>query len=211
MNALPPAPTVAAPVLLHAQQLVCERGERPLFAALDLNLRAGDCLWLRGVNGSGKTTLLRTLAGLRAPAAGMLQMQAPLLYLGHANALKDDLTVAENLRLGAALRGQSVSATALRQALETLALWPLRARAVRSLSQGQRRRTALARLGLSLHGEPAELWLLDEPFDALDDAGVQALCALMAAHCARGGAVLFTSHQAVAGLRCGEQSLQVSA
>ncbi|MBB5205026.1 heme exporter protein A [Inhella inkyongensis] len=208
MNALPPATADAAPVLLHAQQLVCERGERPLFAALDLSLRAGDCLWLRGVNGSGKTTLLRTLAGLRAPAAGRLQRQAPLLYLGHANALKDDLTVAENLRLDAALRGQLVTVAALRQALDALALGPLRARPVRSLSQGQRRRTALARLGLSLQTEAAELWLLDEPFDALDDAGVQALCALMAAQCARGGAVLFTSHQAVAGLRCAEQMLK---
>ena len=203
---LDPRPARPTQPALHTQALVCERGERALFAALDLQLHAGDCVWLRGANGSGKTTLLRTLAGLRALAQGDLRLTAPRLYLGHANALKDDLTVAECLRFAASLQGQPCANAELQAALAHFDLARLRTRAVRTLSQGQRRRAALARLALPQAA--GCLWLLDEPFDALDPEGVAALVRLIEAHTAGGGAVLFTSHQAVPQLAARELQLE---
>ena len=204
---LDPRPIQATPAL-HAQALVCERGERALFAALDLQLQAGDCVWLRGANGSGKTTLLRTLAGLRTVAQGELRWSAPRLYLGHTNALKDDLTVAECLRFAAAMQGQPCTNAALQAALLPFDLVRLRGRLVRTLSQGQRRRSALARLALPQAA--GCLWLLDEPFDALDPDGVAALVGLIERHTAGGGAVLFTSHQTVPQLAARQLSLEAA-
>jgi heme exporter protein A len=196
-----PAPT------LSAAALGGQRGERPLFRALNLALQPGQVVWLRGRNGRGKTSLLRLLAGLSTPAQGAVlcdgqplpklaaQWRHRLLYIAHANALKDDLSVAEALRFLGTLHGATPSHEDIGAALTRLGVARLRDMPVRTLSQGQRRRATLARLALP---HAPSVWLLDEPFDALDDEGVQALHGLLAAQARRGGSVLFTSHQAVA-------------
>jgi heme exporter protein A len=196
---------VRAPTLAAAS-LGGQRGERPLFRALELTLRPGAVVWLRGRNGRGKTSLLRLLAGLSTPAHGAvlcdgrpLSRRAPewrrrLLYVAHVNALKDDLNVAESLRFLGTLHGRTPEAEEIDAALSLLGVDHLRDRPVRTLSQGQRRRSALARLALP---QPPSIWLLDEPFDALDDEGIQALHGLLSAQVRRGGSVLLTSHQAV--------------
>jgi heme exporter protein A len=198
-------PSDPAPAL-SARALGAQRGERPLFRGLHLELAPGRLVWLRGRNGRGKTSLLRILAGLSTPAAGEvlldgqpLQRQGPQwrsrsLYIAHANALKDDLTVAECLRFLGALHGSVPSAAAIDQALALLGITRCTHALVRTLSQGQRRRAALARLALP---QPPSVWLLDEPFDALDVEGVDALHGLLSAHARRGGSALMTSHQPI--------------
>ena len=190
--------------MLAAVDLGGERGGRPLFRALRFTLQPGQVVWLRGRNGRGKTSLLRLMAGLASPAAGAVHCDGlplpragtawreRLLYIGHANALKEDLTVAESLRFLAQIQGRTCSAAALADALARLGIAALAARPVRTLSQGQRRRVALARLALP---QPSSVWLLDEPFDALDDEGVRLLNALLSEHAAAGGSTLLTSHQ----------------
>lgn len=182
----------AAPVLA-AQALACRRGARVLFSGLSFAVAAGQIVWVRGANGQGKTSLLRLLAGLSRPEAGRIAHGAgrERVYVGHANALKDDLTVAESLMFLSRLHAFDTDAAAHAQSLQRFGLHSRRNAPVRTLSQGQRRRVALARLCLA----PADaLWLLDEPFDALDAEGVQALNALLTEHAARGGSVLLTSH-----------------
>lgn len=198
-----PAPT------LSAAALGAQRGERPLFRALELHLRPGQVVWLRGRNGSGKTSLLRLLAGLSSPARGTVLFdgvplaQCPpawhrrLRYVAHANALKDDLTVLEAVRFLGSLQGQTPSNNDIGNALRRLGVGLLHAAPVRTLSQGQRRRCALARLALPYEAHEVSVWLLDEPYDALDQEGVQALHALLADHARRGGSTLLTSHQDV--------------
>lgn len=192
--------------LLQAHQLACQRGRRRLFEGVDLALDPGTVTWLRGTNGSGKTSLLRLLAGLSEPAAGEVRWNGRPLreaglaarqgigYIGHANALKDDLTLLEALAFWARLAGLPKAEAAAQAALEAVGLANRRGAAVRTLSQGQRRRGALARLALD---QRPRTWLLDEPYDALDAASTERLSALIAAQVARGGAVLLTSHQAV--------------
>jgi heme exporter protein A len=184
-------------VVLSVRQLECRRGDRVLFAPISFAVRAGAIVWIRGANGQGKTTLLRTLAGLSAPTAGeVVWAQAPEiapqpLYLAHANALKDDLTVAESLRFLLHLAGQHVEGRDVDAALERFGMASRKDAFVRTLSQGQRRRVALARLAAQRELLP---WLLDEPFDALDAAGVELLAGVIAQHARRGGAVVLTSH-----------------
>lgn len=199
-GAVPPAG------LLGARSLGCRRGRRMLFRGVDLELAAGSVTWLRGTNGSGKTSLMRILAGLAhaaegevtwngAPvAAAGLEARRGRLYIGHANALKDDLSLAEAVAFHAALAGLDRAAERARAAIDTLRLAPWRNSAVRTLSQGQRRRGALARLVLD---DAPRAWILDEPFDALDAASVTLLAGLIESHAARGGAVLLTSHQTI--------------
>lgn len=192
--------------MLEVRQLAGERGERRLFKGLDLHLHPRQVIWLRGRNGRGKTTLLRMLAGLSSAAQGEIRVLGQALhrappswrsqvgYIAHANALKDDLTAAEALSFVAALAGRTPSPAEVIEALKRLGISSRAAAPVRTLSQGQRRRVALARLALP--GGP-RLWLLDEPFDALDDRGVEVLNGLLAEHAAVGGAVLLTSHQLI--------------
>lgn len=190
--------------MLQVSGLAGHRGDHALFEQLDLMLAPGSVTWLRGRNGCGKTSLLRLLAGLATPDGGELSFaglalrnaspawRRGLVYIAHQSALKDDLTATEALRFLVELQGRAPDARALDAALQRLGVRASRNAPVRALSQGQRRRVALARLALTLD---APLWLLDEPFDALDAAGVDALNALLAEHAALGGATLLTSHQ----------------
>lgn len=195
----------AAAPTLSAVDLACRRGERRLFSDLQLELPARRFVWLRGDNGRGKTSLLRLLAGLATPEAGQVLLdgepvrKAALrglqpIYIGHANALKDDLNAAEALQFLARLHGRAADLPRIDAALDTLGLSSRRRAPVRTLSQGQRRRIALARLALETAPLP---WILDEPYDALDVAGIAALDGLLQAHVARGGSVILTSHQAL--------------
>ena len=190
------SPLGAPAARLRVAGVTCRRGERTLFRDLDFAVGPGQIVWVRGANGQGKTTLLRTLAGLSAPEAGEIAWQDPtpqlrLVYLAHANALKEDLTVAESLRFLLALADEAPTSAELDVALARFGLSSRRHAPVRTLSQGQRRRVALARLAV-----PAapRTWLLDEPFDALDAAGIETLNTLLAEHARRGGSVVLTSH-----------------
>ena len=200
--------------MLSATDLACSRGERRLFAGLTFALDAGEWLHVRGENGSGKTTLLRTLAGVAPADAGGVRWRGAdirsageayrrsMLYLGHQAALKDDLTPRENLRLGLAIDGFDAGDAALGQALGSAGLVGREDLAVRHLSAGQKRRVLLARLLL----RPADLWVLDEPFNALDSAATALLGALLEDHLAGGGVAVLTSHQPVP-LRGGQELL----
>ena len=192
--------------MLEGIGLECVRGERTLFRDLDFKLERGALLRVAGENGSGKTSLLRIVCGLTPPAAGELRWRGEnirslredywkeLVYIGHANALKDDLTAQENLRIGCRLAGLAASAAQTLDALERFGVGRCAKLPARVLSQGQRRRVALARLGVSA---ALPLWVLDEPFTALDAAAVENLEALVGEHLNRGGAVMLTTHQEV--------------
>ncbi len=192
--------------MLEAVGLGAIRGDRRLFSGLNFSLADGELLYVHGPNGSGKTTLLRMLCGLVVPAAGEVRWRGErieslgeeyrreLLYLGHAAALKDDLTGLENLRVAATLTGDEVGEEDALAALERLGVEGCGDLPVRVLSQGQKRRVALARLQLSRAG----LWILDEPFTALDKGAIAALEALLQQHLASGGIVVLTTHQEVA-------------
>ncbi len=183
--------------LLQAEALAAIRADRLVFRDLSFALAAGEALIVRGPNGAGKSTLLRLLAGLLPPAAGRLTWQdedalsdPPLharriAYLGHQDAIKPALTAAENLRFAARLSGRSIAT-----ALAALGLEPLADLPARLFSAGQKRRLALARIALT----NAPLWLLDEPTNALDEAAMTSLAALIAAHRAAGGLVIAASH-----------------
>lgn len=200
------ASSTAGAGVLSARALACRRGRRLLFRGLDLRLEPGSVTWLRGTNGSGKTSLLRLLAGLSQPAEGEVHWQDQpmrragadahrrIVYIGHANALKDDLTLAESLAALATLAGLDDATRRARRALDRLGLASRAGAMVRTLSQGQRRRGALARLALD---DAPRTWLLDEPLDALDAQSQQQFAALVDEHRARGGATLLTSHQSI--------------
>jgi len=183
-------------------ELECERGGRTLFRGLSFALAAGELLRIAGANGSGKTSLLRILCGLLTPTSGEVRWKRSpirelredysrsLLYLGHAPAVKDDLSPRENLDIACRLAGVEAHREALSWALSAFAVPDL---PVRKLSQGQRRRAALARLLMS---EAVPLWLLDEPFAALDAGAAAYTEELIGRHLAAGGSVVYTTHQA---------------
>lgn len=181
-------------LLLQASSLSVLRGERVLCRGLTLAVRRGDIVQVEGENGAGKTSLLRVLAGLsRYGFEGDVERHAPLLYLGHHSAVKALLTPRENLAWhvdGSASRDSVV----IDAALSAVGLIGLEDVPAHQLSAGQQRRINLARLFLT----DLPLWLLDEPFTAIDRAGVSALEARFRAHARAGGAVVLTSHQPLA-------------
>ena len=190
---------------LAVSNLKCVRGERLLFDGLGFRLDSGQLLHLRGANGAGKTSLLRLLCGLSRPEAGQILWNATpidvqaevfrqnLFYLGHHNALQEALTVDDNLAFYAALAGAEPNAADTGSALERMGLRGCQRRLVRHLSQGQKRRVALSRLMLNR----ASLWVLDEPFVALDQNSITLLAGVIAAHLRGGGMAVLTSHQQV--------------
>jgi heme exporter protein A len=192
--------------MLQGMDLACTRGDRCLFSGMSLDLGPGQCLHVAGNNGAGKTSLLRILAGLLAPTQGKVQWQgadiarsreeygADLSFVGHLNGIKDDLTAVENVCFEAALRGRDASAAAGRAALGRVGLEDYADVIVRHLSQGQKRRVALARLCGPV---AAPLWILDEPFNALDAGAVATLYGLIDGQLAAGGMVVLTAHQSV--------------
>lgn len=204
---------------LCARSLECLRGDRRLFHALAFDLSNGGLLQVRGPNGSGKTSLLRMVCGLFPPAGGEIawngyrigelgeDYHTHLAYVGHLNAVKDELNALENLRFSARLGALAADADSLRAALRSFGLEGFEHLPCRILSQGQKRRLALARLKLSAE---RALWVLDEPFAALDAAGIAVMCALLEEHLARGGLALLTTHQEVAISAPSMQSIELA-
>src|SRR3989338_2673873 len=189
--------------MLEVSNLACSRGDHRLFSGLSFALHPGQIMQVQGANGSGKTSLLRMLCGFIIPDEGKItwcgedvrnldeDYCAELLYLGHLNAVKDELSGLENLRISAGLSGVELDEKEALAALRRMGLRGRERLPAKVLSQGQRRRVALARLLTS----DASLWILDEPLTALDVGAVALIQELVAEHLARQGMVIFTTHQ----------------
>ncbi|CAH1905388.1 cytochrome c maturation protein A [Candidatus Nitrotoga sp. HW29] len=191
--------------MLEISNLACSRGDHLLFSDLNFSLSVGELLQVQGANGSGKTSLLRTLCGFMTPVAGEIRwcgqnirelgdaFYAEMIYLGHLNAIKDELNALENLRISAGLAGCKVDDKQVIMALRRMGLRGRETLPVKVLSQGQRRRVALARLLLS----NASLWVLDEPLTALDAGAVELMQELIGEHLVNNGMVIYTTHQSL--------------
>jgi heme exporter protein A len=194
-----------SPLVLEARGLCCVRGERELFVGLNLRIASGDCLHVRGENGVGKTSLLRLLTGLSKPESGEvlwsgqsiavdpIAYHRQLLFLGHRDALKEDLTALENMQMYAALDDVSLSQEKALAALWRFGLHGRENLPVHYLSAGQKRRVLMARMLT----RQAKLWILDEPFNALDAQAVHELQNLIIEHITAGGLTVLTSHQEI--------------
>jgi heme exporter protein A len=192
--------------ILEGRDLGLARGVKQLFSGLSFAVGSGHALVLRGPNGVGKTSLLRVLAGLTEADAGEVWVRAKptqrlsaasrsaMLYIGHANALKDDFTAAENLTDQLALDANPASAGQQLEALKVVGLFERRDVLTRRLSQGQKRRIGLARLHLSRGAAHKRVWLLDEPTNALDGDGSALFLQIVDAHLAEGGVAVIATH-----------------
>ncbi len=189
--------------MLEVGNLACSRGDHRLFSGLSFSLHPGQIMQVQGANGSGKTSLLRTLCGFLSPDEGEIRWHgkpvhdlgedyfAELLYLGHLNAIKDELNALENLQMSAGLAGYALTEQQAIAALRRMGLQRREHLPVKVLSQGQRRRVALARLLTT----DAHLWILDEPLTALDVGAVGLMQELIGEHLSKGGMTIFTTHQ----------------
>ncbi|HFE39195.1 MAG TPA: cytochrome c biogenesis heme-transporting ATPase CcmA [Gammaproteobacteria bacterium] len=189
--------------MLECASLACMRGDRLLFKELNFELREGELLHVKGINGSGKTSLLRIISALMLAEDGEVRWQGQnirklreeyqrdLLYIGHLPGIKGDLTALENLRVNMALGGEEISEEIAWRALGKIGLKGREDLSARVLSQGQQRRVALARMLVS----KAKLWVLDEPFTALDVKAVSLLQKVLADHVKNQGMIILTTHQ----------------
>jgi len=194
--------------VLSAENLACSRGDRLVFRCVEFSLESGQMLLVTGINGSGKTSLLRIVCGLLEPAEGEIRWGgkrakglgedyfAKLAYVGHVNGLKDDLSATENIRIWAGVSGTPVAPEEARDALRRLGLEGREDLPVRWLSQGQKRRAALARVLIAKR----PLWVLDEPFTALDRESTATVEALLQEHLEGGGMALLSTHQELSGI-----------
>lgn len=199
-----PALNIESTLAFH--DLGCSKGGRPLFQGIDCTVQSGRWLHVVGANGVGKTSLLRMVCGLAPIESGdilwngasirsnLQTFRRDLCYLGHLNALQESMTVHENLAFTSALGGFMPDTAQISGLLQRFGVGGRAQQLVRYLSQGQKRRVALSRLALS----PARLWVLDEPFVAMDEAGIRMLADLIAQHLSTGGMAVLTSHQQVA-------------
>jgi heme exporter protein A len=189
--------------MLEVKNLTCVRGLRRLFTGLSFSTEGGELVEVRGPNGSGKTSLLRILCGLATPAAGEVCWQgqnirslgeqycAAVVYLGHQNAVKDELSAIENLRISSALAGRSLNQSGAQELLQRVGLSQQQNLPARVLSAGQRRRLAMTRL-LSAG---AKLWILDEVLTSLDDTAVNLSREFIGEHLKNGGIAIVATHQ----------------
>ena len=189
--------------MLETAGLQCMRGDRILFSGLDFKLATGECLHIKGPNGAGKTSLLRMLCGLVAPSEGEVRWDGQnirklseefnqhLLYIGHGAGIKADLSALENLIMANKINGLALSEDDAWDALQKIGLRGREDLPTKVLSQGQKRRVALARMLVN----PSKLWILDEPFVALDVEAVAMLEGVLDEHLARGGMIALTTHQ----------------
>ncbi|WGI20230.1 heme ABC exporter ATP-binding protein CcmA [Amylibacter sp. IMCC11727] len=172
--------------MFHVQNIDAQRGTRRVLTNVSFSLNAGACLFLRGPNGSGKTTLLRTLAGLTPPSAGTINVNPDeIVYTAHLDAVKPQLTVAENIAFWHAVYQTKQTDTLTRFNLSDLAQ-----RDGATLSAGQKRRLGLARLHIS----GCKIWLLDEPTTALDANHVAQFAQILTDHCSAGGIAVVSTH-----------------
>jgi heme exporter protein A len=191
--------------MLEAHNLACQRGDRTLFSGLSFTLACGELMQVAGPNGSGKTSLLKILCGISSPVEGEIRWQgqdtrkqgeafrASLLYLGHQNAVKEDLSALENLQIAATLAGEPLEEARALDALDRIGLLGREYLPAKVLSQGQKRRVTLARLLVSR----VPLWILDEPLTALDVRAIELIQNRLAEHLSAGGMVVLTTHQPI--------------
>lgn len=202
---------------LEFHNLEVQRGDRILFSQLSGEVSAGELLFVEGANGAGKSTLLRCLAGLYTPDEGSMtwdgddtrklaeDYRRALLYLGHLNGIKANLTGLENLRFFCAIEGTQHTDSEIEQALRQMGLAGFEDVPARMLSQGQKRRIALSRLLLT----SAAIWVLDEPFTALDVKAVDFLQCIISGHLEKGGIAVITTHQETALTAASSRSIQL--
>ncbi|MDX6303370.1 MAG: heme exporter protein [Blastocatellia bacterium] len=189
--------------MLEAVNLGCIRGDRRLFKSLNFSIQPGELIELRGANGSGKTSLLRILSGLAGPAEGEVRWNGQNIrslgeeysgvvsYLAHQNGVKDELSALENLRIACGVSGNVLSTAEAQTVLEQVGLSRQQNLPARSLSAGQKRRVALARLLRSR----ATLWLLDEVLTSLDDTAIKLSRRFIGDHLRKGGLAIIATHQ----------------
>ena len=189
--------------MLEAVNLGCTRGDRRLFKGLNFSIKPGELIELRGANGSGKTSLLRILCGLATPAEGEVRWQGTNIrslgeeysrvvsYLAHQNGVKDELSAIENLRISCGVAGNTLSTVNAQEILERVGLSRQQNLPARSLSAGQRRRVALARLLTSV----ATVWILDEVLTSLDDTAIKLSRQVISDHLSKGGLAIIATHQ----------------
>jgi heme exporter protein A len=188
---------------LEAAKLECVRGDRKLFSDLSFSLSPGTLLQITGTNGSGKTSLLRIICGLAMPESGEVRWQganirslgeeysSSIVYLGHRNGIKEELSSVENLRISAGLAGFELGREEAKNALKQVGLAGRENLPARFLSEGQKRRSALARLVAC----STRLWVLDEVLASLDDAAVQLVKSMIEGHLSKEGIAIVATHQ----------------